>query len=405
MPVYSHSRLAAYENCPQQFKLKYIDRIELPEGKEGIEAFLGSRVHEALEKLHKELVLTKLNSLEDLLDYYLSQWDKNWDEETVEIVKKDFTPEHYKNTGIEAIRSYYKRYYPFDQSKTIATEYQIAFRIDEYTLQGFIDRLSCSDEGVYEIHDYKTSGTLPSQEKIDSDRQLALYQIGIRKKFRDVKDVRLVWHYLIFDKKLTSTRSETQLEDLKKQVISLIKTIERDTQFKPVESNLCDWCDYPEYCPAKKHETKVRALPRNQYLTESGVELVNKYAAIKTRIMELKGEEKRLQEELDLIADAAIEYAGRECITVITGSDNKLKVSEQTVYQFPRADGEERKELEEYIKVAGLWEDVSTLNLQKLNRIIQHEEVASTVKDGLIRFAELETKIVVKLVKSKDTER
>jgi len=46
MPIYSHSRLATYENCPQQYKLRYIDKVELPEGaQEGIEAFLGSRVH------------------------------------------------------------------------------------------------------------------------------------------------------------------------------------------------------------------------------------------------------------------------------------------------------------------------------------------------------------------------
>ena len=59
MRAYSHSKLATYENCPQQYKLKYIDRIELPEAGEGIEAFLGSRVHETLEKLHKELILTR----------------------------------------------------------------------------------------------------------------------------------------------------------------------------------------------------------------------------------------------------------------------------------------------------------------------------------------------------------
>jgi len=47
MPVYSHSRIGTFENCPRQYKLKYIDRIQLPEGKTGVEAFLGSRVHEA----------------------------------------------------------------------------------------------------------------------------------------------------------------------------------------------------------------------------------------------------------------------------------------------------------------------------------------------------------------------
>jgi len=67
LPTYSHSKLSTYENCPRQYKLRYIDRIKPPEEEEGIEAFLGSRVHEALEKLYKELILTKINALEDLL--------------------------------------------------------------------------------------------------------------------------------------------------------------------------------------------------------------------------------------------------------------------------------------------------------------------------------------------------
>src|SRR4030042_3793440 len=98
MPVYSHSRLATYETCPQQYKLRYIDRIQPPEGEEGIEAFLGSRVHETLEKLYKELILTKLNSLEELLGYYKDLWDKNW-HENVFINKQGFTADHYRNTG------------------------------------------------------------------------------------------------------------------------------------------------------------------------------------------------------------------------------------------------------------------------------------------------------------------
>jgi len=35
MPVYSHSKLATYETCPRQYKLRYIDRIRPPEGEGG----------------------------------------------------------------------------------------------------------------------------------------------------------------------------------------------------------------------------------------------------------------------------------------------------------------------------------------------------------------------------------
>lgn len=159
MPVYSNSRLATYENCPQQYKLRYIERVELPEGaEEGIEAFLGRRVHDVLEKLYKELILTKLNSLDDLLGYYKNEWDKNW-HENVNIAKEGLTKKHYHNTGIKAITDYYKRLYPFNQSTTLATEHLLTFKIDNYTIRGYIDRLSHTGKGFYEIHDYKTSGS------------------------------------------------------------------------------------------------------------------------------------------------------------------------------------------------------------------------------------------------------
>lgn len=403
MPVYSHSRLQTYENCPQQYKLRYIDCIEPPEGEEGIEAFLGSRVHEVLEKLYKELILTKLNTLEDLLGFYKAQWDKNW-HENVAIVKKEFTRDNYHQTGIDAITNYYKRHYPFNQSKTLSTEQLITFRIGDYSMRGYIDRLSHKGKGIYEIHDYKTSAYLPAQDKFDRDRQLALYQIGIKDRFRDAKDIILKWHYLVYDKEFTSTRSDAQLKDLKKEVVSLIKTIERDTSFKPCESNLCDWCELDIYCPAKKHELKVQELPLNRYLKEEGVSLVNKYASIKSKIKELREQEEQLQLELDLIEEAAIEYARNEGVSTITGSEFALRISEDTKFQFPRAYEEGREELEKFIKKAGMWEELSVLNIRRLEKIIEDEDLDNKIRNGLSKFAGEVDKVSVRLVKKREEE-
>ena len=90
MKIYSHSMVSTYENCPHQFKLKYIEKPEI-EKIDGIEAFLGKRVHETLEKLHKELILSKQNSLDELLEFYKSSWAKNYKENIV-IRKKDTAP-------------------------------------------------------------------------------------------------------------------------------------------------------------------------------------------------------------------------------------------------------------------------------------------------------------------------
>ena len=68
-----------------------------------------------------------------------------------------------------------------------------------------------SDE-VYEIHDYKTGNSLPSRERFEQDRQLALYSYAIKRTYGFDKEVKLIWHYLAYNKEIHSTRTNEQLE-------------------------------------------------------------------------------------------------------------------------------------------------------------------------------------------------
>jgi len=120
-------------------------------------------------------------------------------------------------------------------------------------LQGYIDRLVDLGGGNYEIHDYKTSRRLPSQNDVDRDRQLALYQLAVSQRLPDVRSVKLVWHYLAHDRMMVSTRSPEQLRALRVEVIALIGEIERATledNLPPRVTPLCSWCEYKPVCPA-----------------------------------------------------------------------------------------------------------------------------------------------------------
>ncbi|MCX6801543.1 MAG: PD-(D/E)XK nuclease family protein [Candidatus Diapherotrites archaeon] len=117
--VFSHSRIESFENCPLKFKFEYIDKLET--GHESIEAFMGSRVHETLEKLYRDKRFQKEDSLKDLLGFYSSQWEKNWHEE-VRIVRKEYSAENYKKMGEKYIEEYFNSYKPFGQSKTLGLE-------------------------------------------------------------------------------------------------------------------------------------------------------------------------------------------------------------------------------------------------------------------------------------------
>ena len=144
-------------------------------------------------------------------------------------------------------------YHPF-LDNTIAIEHQVTIDLNndgKYMLQGYIDRLVHNNESnIFEIHDYKT-GSIKTQEELNKDRQLALYSIGIRKEF-NASDVHLIWHFLDFNQKMISKRTEEQLESLKQDIINLINKIESTTIYPASPSPLCKWCEFGKYCEQTK---------------------------------------------------------------------------------------------------------------------------------------------------------
>jgi putative RecB family exonuclease len=367
MPTYSHSQLSTYETCPRQYKLAYIDKIEVET--EGVEAFMGSRVHETLEKLYRDLKVTKLNTLEELVNFYHQSWDKNWND-MVQIIRRDYSAEDYRRLGEKCVTDYYKRYHPFDHGKTLGLEEYIYFPLEEeksYWIRGFIDRLTLVESSILEIHDYKTSNRLPTQGDVNSDRQLAFYQMGVAEKWQGIEEVRLIWHYLTFDTEIHSSRTPDQLHALRETTLELIRRIEADRQFLPKEGPLCNWCDYQGFCPKRKHLIAVGTLPPNGYLNEEAVVLVNRY-------VELKERKRLLNEEIDVelakVEEALYAYAQREELEAIFGSDHVAKIKIEMKEKYPLKGDPNRKLLDEIVKKAGKWMEVSDLNPWMLARII-----------------------------------
>ncbi|HDH28778.1 MAG TPA: PD-(D/E)XK nuclease family protein [Euryarchaeota archaeon] len=400
MPVYSHSRLSTYENCPLQYKLSYIEEVELEE-EEGIEAFLGSRVHDTLEKLYQDIMHSKLDPVEDVLSFFEELWAENWHDSIV-IVRKEYTEEHYKATGLRCLSDYYKRYHPFDESKTLALEQLVTMEFGGYKLRGYIDRLAHKQDGHYEIHDYKTAKYLPRQAKFDVDRQLALYQIGVEEMWGDAESVDLIWHYLVHDKEIRSKRTPLEIERLKTDIISQIEIVEKaeaEDDFPPRESGLCGWCGFQALCPSRAHMVKTQPLPINEFLKEPGVKLVNRYAELRQEkrdfIDRFEGELKRLEEAL-------LAYSEREDVDVIRGSDKKLKITGYVKKKLPTKSDDERQRLDKLIMDSGKWMDVSDLNTSTLLKAIQKDDFDPKLKEKIQKYLTEEEGYRISMSKLKD---
>jgi putative RecB family exonuclease len=390
MTVYSHSRLSCYEQCPQKFKLQYIEKLETEE-EQTVEAFLGIRVHEALEKLYRDLAHQKRNTLEELLGFFTTEWDTNWTDD-ISIVREEYHAENYLNMGKKYLSDYYQRYHPFNQGKTVALEDLIRITLDaegNFKLQGYIDRLTETRDGFYEIHDYKTNSRMPLADYIRSDRQLALYMIGVQNQYPDVKDVKLIWHFLKFDKEIDSTRTDKELAQLKKDTIQLIETIEDDERYEAHPGYLCDWCEYQSCCPQWSHLHLIKEKPANEYLKDSGVVLVNRYAEVRSA---QKLSNLQWDAELEKLEEALSSFAEKEHVEVVFGSKNKVRVTDSEKYSFPSKNSKEREQLEKVLQKYGRLQDVSQLDTAALGKVLQEKQWELEVLEALQTYIQVERK-------------
>jgi putative RecB family exonuclease len=248
--VYSHSRLSSFENCPRKFQFRYVLRI--PSETEGIEAFVGKRVHEVLERLYAFVDRGQIPPLQKVVDRFFQLFDEQYDPERIRIVKAGLDLAFYRELGARCLGNYYRRHYPFDAGETLGIEERVLFDLDDtgqYRVQGIIDRISRASDGTIEIHDYKTGQWIPNQDTLDKDRQLALYQLGLQKVYGPGQPMRLVWHYVAKGVTRTSERTQEQLDRLRHETIDRIDEIQLERAYEPKKSRLCDWCEYRSICP------------------------------------------------------------------------------------------------------------------------------------------------------------
>jgi len=352
MATFSHSRIDTFETCPKKYEFAYL--LKVPRGPEGIEAFMGSRVHEALEWLYGQVRACRLPDEEDLVRRYLELWDAEWRVD-VRVTRADRTADDYRAMGEKALRHYFRRYHPFDQGVTVGLEMKITLRLDEdHEVIGYIDRLVKAADGVWEIHDYKAGGSLLTQDKADADRQLALYELAVRGMYPDAREVTLVWHYVAFDHEVRSCRSPEQLEDLRAQVLASVRHIEAQTSFPTKTSSLCDWCDYKAICPAWAHLAALEALSQEERAAEPIASLVDRYAEVSAEIARLEGEKTSLTE-------AILHRADEAGLEQVFGTATAVKVFRFSGADVPGKDAPGRAEVESILREDGLWERFAAL--------------------------------------------
>jgi len=393
MAIYSNSKISTYETCPYQYKLHYIDKIE-PEVETTIEAFMGDLVHQTLEKLYKDKKFKKRVEKKILIKFFRDLWEKEYSDDIL-VVKEDegLKADNYRKMGEKYISDYYDSHKDDDMT-ILGLETQDRLTLpDGNQWHVRIDKLGCKGN-IYYVCDYKTNSRIKMQEEADSDRQLAMYSIWVKDKFKDAKKVILKWHMLAFDKEITSERTDEQLKALQQEIVEIIGEIEEAAKEKDFPTNptkLCDYCGYKSQCPSFKHQIEIEAIQEVKKFKENdGVKLVDEFAETKSKKKEIEEKEEKLKEDL-------IAFAKQKGIDVVYGSNMKAGIKEFDKLVLPD-DDEEYKKFIELLKKKGHWEECSMICYPK----IQSKVIKEELHPDLIEKVKLEKDKRINLSKRKD---
>lgn len=373
MTTVSHSKLNTYRTCKLKYKYQYIEK-KPTDVENTIEAFMGDMVHQTLEKIYKDKQFMKENTVEQLLQFYHELWNKNYSDNIL-IVKKQYTDQNYKEKGEKMIRDFYNTNHPFDQEKTIGLETQFYYQLDENNkIHVRIDRLAIAPDGTYEIHDYKTNSNLATQEEKDQDEQLAIYAMGVKEKYPDATKIKLIWHFLAFDKKIISYRTDKQLADLRNKLLEDIETINNTIRFEPEKSPLCSYCAYQKDCPLWAHMFKTE-----KGNTDTGQSLLQKY-------IKLNAYEEKLKQKKEQIEKKILEFSKNNNLKALHDSEYSLTIWTKNSVKLPDRKYPNKKKFEEVLKQLSLHDMYTEVNTWQLEK--DWDKLPNVKKEVLKNFAE-----------------
>lgn len=351
----SYSALETYKTCPLKYKYQQIDKIK---GKKTKEQVFGSAVHKALHFMHTRNPL--FPTLDEVLNFFSNYWTGVKEKVEISEKEKDFYEVH----GKTVLKKFYVKNPPWNSNiLDLESRFEVliddALRGENHVLAGIIDRIDKPTDDSYEVIDYKTSRRMPSQELVDKDLQLSIYNLGLLKRWPFIKpeQVKLSLYFLEHGEKISSTRPGKALDETKKEVLETVHEIqEREAlmDFPPTPGPWCEWCPYKPICPMWKHLYQKEKAPSDEEIKT----IINEYFSLKTEIEDKNDRMKMLQQKIH-------QYLDEKGYERVFGEEGYVtrRISEKPVYDIERA--------RQILEPLGKWQEVLKADEKKLEKIIR----------------------------------
>lgn len=236
----SHSSMSTYTECPKKYFFKYIEHI-----KEKAKHFFsfGNSIHKSLEFMYA-VRHEDIPPIEDVLAVYKKKWIRAG-------YKTHIDEDKAARLGDGMLRDYYHKHAP-TWKPALAVEPKFEMNIDHVRVNGFIDRIDITEDGGLAILDYKTGKPLDT-ERIDTDEQLTMYQMGAEHLYPGQFVTELgLYHVPSLTLHKAKRRGDELVNKLKEKIVRIAGAITRgDFQATPGEK-VCGWCDFKPHCPEWK---------------------------------------------------------------------------------------------------------------------------------------------------------
>jgi putative RecB family exonuclease len=246
----SPSRASDFKHCPQLFKFKAIDHIEMPPT---VYQARGTTAHLALQRLFD--LPAPERTPERLFDLFRQAWE--------ELKPAEFSAlfadvEEERAWGIESL-AILANYFGVEDPTALEPldrELDMTESLGDMTIRGILDRMEEEDDGLV-ITDYKTGKAPPERYAIPAFFALKIYALLIRRRIGRTA-VRLRLMYLNGPTVYEIPVTDPQLDAMERQLEALWDAINRAItrdDFPARPGTLCDWCQYRDLCPAFADET------------------------------------------------------------------------------------------------------------------------------------------------------
>lgn len=236
----SHSRISCFNQCPFQYKLKYLDRLKTFFNHDPTNALiLGTALHTGLEKDVETAIEQYYNSYNIISDLHIN-----------EAIKLEYLIPRIKELLPDG-------------------EYEVKLENDYFV--GYIDLLVKVDENTYDIYDFKYSNNVANYMQSGQLHEYK-YFFELTNPGKRIRNLYFVFipKTMIRQKKTEDLyqfrqRLQATLESFDLSKDNVIKEVKYDenkvirflvdipfcteaTEFPKNETRLCDWCEFKDYC-------------------------------------------------------------------------------------------------------------------------------------------------------------